>query len=407
MGGFVGNLTGGGSSPDSIKGTAGNPVSGATGPVNKLMSPFGLGGEQGSYYSPEDWRAMGYSDPRGSATFEQLTADAKKGPSDLKGLGGVLSGYGDGSMSYGDAMAGLGKQGYTPDEMRQATNQMATNPFTGSKMATQQVQDNAILGQMFGQGGQLSKATQQADELNNRGFSLKPEDYEAYGQGSGNIARMFGGREQGIASSLANRGFGGANSGMAGAQFSGLQGNKDEQLANLQTGISQQRMQMNQQRLNDVRSYATNLSQQAAGNIQNQYARNMSGVENNQKDAQAQLDDKRRVQNALLGVEQNYSNMVNSGNTQRWAANEQARQASAANQQGREGQTLFGAIGHGLYADMSGGGVNAMGAYMGGGSSGGGKQQSKGEELGSGSGSSGNSGGGGGGVSKGGMALMA
>lgn len=127
------------------------------------------------------------------------------------------------------------------------------------------VQNNPILSQLFGAGGQMEQTNKQVTDLANRGYSLQPEDYEAYGQASGNIARMFGGQEQGLAQDMANRGL--SNSGVAGANFSGLFGNKQEQLAGLQTQIAQNRMQMNTQRLGQMQNFLTNLGAQAQSGI--------------------------------------------------------------------------------------------------------------------------------------------
>lgn len=129
----------------------------------------------------------------------------------------------------------------------------------------QAVQGNPILSQLFGPGGQMDATGKQITDLSNRGYSLQPEDNEAYGQASGNIARMFGGQEQDLAQNLANRGI--SNSGVAGAQFTGLFGNKAEQLAGLQTNIAQKRMQMNQQRLAEMHNFMSSLGQQAGNAI--------------------------------------------------------------------------------------------------------------------------------------------
>lgn len=131
--------------------------------------------------------------------------------------------------------------------------------------ATKVLSGNIIQGGLFGPGGQLQQASQEATDLSGKGYSLQPEDYEAYGQGSGNIARMFGGQEQGIAEDMASRGL--SNSGVAGKQFSNMYGNKQEQLAGLQTNIAQKRMEMNQKRLSDTRNYVTSLGGQAQNAI--------------------------------------------------------------------------------------------------------------------------------------------
>lgn len=127
------------------------------------------------------------------------------------------------------------------------------------------VQNNPLQSMLFGQGGQMEQTNQRVNDLASKGYSLQPEDYEAYGQASGNIARMFGGQEQGLAQDMANRGL--SNSGVAGAQFSGMYGNKQEQLAGLQTQIAQNRMQMNQQRLGQMQNFLGQLGNQAQQGI--------------------------------------------------------------------------------------------------------------------------------------------
>lgn len=156
---------------------------------------------------------------------------------------------------------------------------IADNP----QFAGQSVQGDPILGQLFGKGGTMDQSVGQEHDLATRGYSLQPEDYEAYGQGSGNIARMFGAQEQGLAQDLASRGL--SNSGVAGQQFSGMYGNKQEQLAGLQTNIAQKRMEMNQSRLRDMQQFVSSLGGQAQSAEQGAFGRAMDANKNNYNQA--------------------------------------------------------------------------------------------------------------------------
>lgn len=160
---------------------------------------------------------------------------------------------------------------------------IADNP----QFAGQSVQGDPILGQLFGKGGTLDQSVGQEKDLANRGYSLQPEDYEAYGQASGNIARMFGGQEQGLAQDLASRGI--SNSGAAGAAFSNMYGNKQEQLGGLQTQIAQNRMQMNQSRLKDMQNFVSTLGGQAQGAEQGAFGRAMQANQNSYNQASGVL----------------------------------------------------------------------------------------------------------------------
>lgn len=152
-----------------------------------------------------------------------------------------------------------------------------TEGVRGTEIATEQVQKNPILGQLFGKDGAMSRANLEEQRLASQGFQLTPEDREAYGQASGDIARMFGQQEQDAAKALARRGLGSAGSGAAGAMFSGLAGNRNEMLAKAQMDIANQRMQNTMQRLGQTRTFLQNLGQQAGGAIQDQFGRQFVG----------------------------------------------------------------------------------------------------------------------------------
>jgi hypothetical protein len=152
-----------------------------------------------------------------------------------------------------------------------------TEGVRGTEIATEQVQKNPILGQLFGKDGTMSRTASEEQRLASQGFQLTPEDREAYGQASGDIARMFGQQEQDASKALARRGLGAGGSGAAGAMFSGLSGNKNEMLAKTQMDIANQRMQNTMQRLGQTRSFLQNLGQQAGGAIQDQFGRQNMG----------------------------------------------------------------------------------------------------------------------------------
>lgn len=187
-----------------------------------------------------------------------------------------LSDYGQGNVSLANAIGSYAD----PGQQQQAQNMLALGPQSSLRYATDQIQSNPLMAQTFGPQGTLSRTTQEEQDLSQRGYSLKPEDYEAYGQASGNIARMFGGAQQGLAQSLSDRGMG--TSGIGNQAFMSNQGSQLEQLGQLQSHIAQQRMNMNMQRLGQTRQFLGQLTGQAQGAVQNQFGREMSGVQNQQ-----------------------------------------------------------------------------------------------------------------------------
>lgn len=188
----------------------------------------------------------------------------------------ALNNYATGKGSSSDA---LNTAGLSPDERTEMGNALATGATTGSKYATEQVQNNGILGGLFGQNGQLNKAESKLDDLNNQGFELKPEDMTLYGQTSGNIARMFGQQGNQMSQDLASRGLAAAPSGSAGAMFSSLAGNQAEMLAQAQQQIMQQRFQNTQNQIQQQQNFVSQLGQQGANAINQQYGRALAGAQ--------------------------------------------------------------------------------------------------------------------------------
>lgn len=179
------------------------------------------------------------------------------------------------------------------------------NPDSSTAYATDQVQSNPLFAGMFGQQGYAGKLMNEQDNLSNTGYSLTPQDHEAYGQASDNAARMFGQQGNQVASQLASHGLAAGGSGGAAVAYSGLAGNQNEQLAQAQRSIANDRMSMNLQRLNSVRGAITNTQQQAQNALNSQESQNQRGVDNYNN-----------TQNMALGAEEGAQNQFNNQFTQ-------------------------------------------------------------------------------------------
>lgn len=190
----------------------------------------------------------------------------------------LLQGYSQGANDSNGTLQQ--SQSLSPEQQQGFMNALATGATTGSKYATDQVQNNGILGGLFGKDGQLNQAESKLTDLNNQGFELKPEDMTLYGQTSGNIARMFGQQGNQMSQDLASRGLASAPSGAAGAMFSGLAGNQNEMLANAQQQIMQQRFQNTQNQIAQQQNFVSQMGQQGANAINQQYGRQLSGAQN-------------------------------------------------------------------------------------------------------------------------------
>lgn len=281
---------------------------------NPLSKALGISGEQGEYAKAQN----------DNPALAALNARSMVGG--MHGASGELAQYGMGDKSLRDTLA-FGTEGPFKGAQQEAfLDNLATDPMSGSRFATEQVMNNPMLSQLYGKGGALERYGKEEQELASRGFSLKPEDHEAYGQASGNIARMFGSQEQSLAQSLANRGLAASPSGAAGVEYTGLAGNKMEQLQSAQRQIADARMKMNLERLNSTRAALQNMGNSGQAAIQDQYGRQLAGVQ--RKD-------------------QNYQNAAALQMQQNAAAN-QANMAEMQDKRGAKGMTLGQAFGQGL-----------------------------------------------------------
>lgn len=204
----------------------------------------------------------------------------------------------------------------TPEQKQQKQYQdYMANYDKNMGEATKGVQEGAMTKGLFGEGGLQSQLGTEGSDLASRGYSLTQGDREAYGQTAGDVSRMFGQQDQAATAQLARRGLGAGASGAAGAQFSGIQGNKNEMLAQAQTSIAQKRMADTNQRLQQNRVMQSQLAGQGVGMAKSNFA------------------DKGSALGAAAGVEGNINN--------------QARQ-TLADQQAAVKPGLFSTIGQGL-----------------------------------------------------------
>jgi hypothetical protein len=169
---------------------------------------------------------------------------------------------------------------------RSREHELYMDPSTGTLAATDQVQNNPLFKSMLGKGGLNDRLDTEEQDLAKRGFSMQPEDYEAYGQASGDTARLYGQEENSLAQALASRGLSAGASGAAGVGFSGLQGNKTERLASAQRKIADDRMKTNMERLNNTRNAMMQGNKLAQSAVDDQFQRNVTGVNNYQNTLQ-------------------------------------------------------------------------------------------------------------------------
>lgn len=193
----------------------------------------------------------------------------------------LLQRYSTGQISLNDAL----QQANNVSNASRAAGEDPINYGTalqdaiaGSAAASQQYAQQTALNNptnagLFGDGGLQSQAEnnykQGTSNLTNdrqallgrdQSYGLTPEDLAAYGQASGNIARQFGQQGNNLAAMLSQNGLA-SSAGPSAALFSGLAGNQNEQLAQSQLQIAQNRINTAQQ-LAQARTNA-DLSQQA------------------------------------------------------------------------------------------------------------------------------------------------
>lgn len=232
-----------------------------------LRDIFGIGA-QGEYYQPG---ALPDAQPVDFGRMDELERQSQ---SDLSELGRA-------DLAQQGAAYGLGQGGTGEDLLRGRSalgiQEAETGGLSGSRLAAEAVRSNPLLAGAYGQGGLMEQVLAEQKRLAEQGPRLGEKEYTAYGQAAGDIARRSGQQEQSLAQALARRGLG--TSGAAGAGFSGLMGNKFEQLGQLQTNIAQKAQEEQFARLKSARDMAAQLSGQAGSELQSQFGRQLAGRE--------------------------------------------------------------------------------------------------------------------------------
>lgn len=282
---------------------------------------------------------------RSAMEGEQST---RAGVAGRSGIANALRQLGSGQMSLEDFMA-KGEDGAVQDQLRQLG---LTDAMSGRRLAGEAVRGDPTSNLLFGEQGLAQDLSAEGKRLAETGGRMTASDEEAFGQASDRIARLAAQQEQGLAQQLAGRGFGRGASGVAGAAFSGLQGNKFEQLARAQQQIASDRKEKQLQQLQENRRMQAQLGQQYGQELGAQFGRAQSARQMGQQERQTQAQSD--MQNRAMQQQQ---------------LNEQFAQKQQTARKGffrNMGDALTSGMSEGL-AFMSGGGIDDVaGAFAGG-----------------------------------------
>jgi len=254
----------------------------------------------------------------------------------------ALQRYGAGEVDLQEALASAGQDGNTQTQLGRM---LATDPQAAARFAEQQILGSGAGEQLYGDQGLMQRLAQEEGDLaDQQAFRMGEQDYTAFGQAAGDIARRSGQQEAQLANMLAQRGL--SQSGAAGAAFSGLAGNRFEQLARSQTDIAQRRVDSARDRLAQNRRMQQQLGGQFGQELGRGRAQNLQGSQFGlgQQQQQAQSD---------------YTNR---------AAQQQQQNIQMAQQQASRKKGIFEQFGEGIggMAQQAGGlaGNAAMGAAI-------------------------------------------
>lgn len=187
----------------------------------------------------------------------------------LKKLFGGTEGQSAGNPFQGmDEKSRQALEGFYGRDAQQSSREYEADPVLGALHRQYASQIGKVGGLTDEASADLAKSRAEEADLSARGYSLKPEDYEAYGQAAGDITRQFGKAEGSLAQALANRGM--TQSGSANRAFMTSAGNKMEQLAGMQRKIADDRMKTNMQRLGKTRDFMNSLYSQRSGLLRQQ-----------------------------------------------------------------------------------------------------------------------------------------
>jgi hypothetical protein len=326
---------------------AGNAVTNNSGYNNLTNAPATLSDPRmqdilSSYGSGKTSLADALSAAQGGQDYKALQAQAQKAYNDMWTKRNQMVVGPDGkthsAMSTDDFNRANEAYQHTADAANKAEqdsrggqdrmNAIFTNPLTGTKAATDQVMSNELYKPYidYGKGliGQNDKVTGNLDSDRNslmgrdESYGLTDNDLKAYGQASDSIGRQYASSDQSLAQMLADRGLSQAPSGAAMQAFSGQLGNKNEQLAQMQQQIANSRIQtakgLAEDRMNSdlAQQKTVQGSIQGMGNlagqaVNDQFSRNMSGVQQygqQNKDSLTAAQMAQQQQNEMFGQQQ-------------------------------------------------------------------------------------------------------
>ena len=238
--------------------------------MGAIGSALGFG-NVGDYYK---------SSPLYGQRQQQFDEAARTGEKEMaamrdQSMAQALQGYTTGGTSLSEALNQISQhpQGYARQQ------EFATSPLAAGRFAQEQVGMGPLTGRLFGaDNSALSRALSEEQQYARPEASrLGTNEYTQYGQLAGQATRLAGQQEQALAQSLAKRGLSSAPSGAAGAAFSGLAGNKYEQLANIQQNIARQKFDDTMNRLQSARNLMTTLSGQQQNAINAQLQSQFTG----------------------------------------------------------------------------------------------------------------------------------
>jgi len=276
--------------------------------MGQVASPIGdflgLGARDAQYFNPDNRLAVKMMEENMAGNSEPLEQSRRD----------YLSGTGD----YAPGAKGIGGSSLTEREA------LAQDPLAGSRMAANETVNNPLLRGLYGNNSLSDRLQNEEKDLSTNGFKLNDQDRTAYGQASGDISRMYGQQENDLMSQLQSRGLASAGSGAAGAAFSGLAGNKYEQLAKMQTDLADKRYAANTARLNSTRQQIGQLGALGQQAQQAQYGRQMTGI----------------------GARRDY---LNQGNNAMTGAN-QMNQAALQDKRNNKPQNIGDALGQGMFS---------------------------------------------------------
>jgi hypothetical protein len=223
---------------------------------------------------------------RYAADLAQRQPEGFQADGDGAGISQVLGGGRSEQDYLNDAYGAYDASHSKPQEMDENAfmNLLSTDPASAQTYIQDRLMNDEMTKGLFGKGGLQDQS--QADYSKQSNIAqgkekLGEDDMGLYGQLSGNIARQFGSQEQGLAQALADRGLASAPSGVAAQQFSGLYGNKMEQLAQAQRAVAQQRVDNAMQNAQRLGNMSMQLGQLGQGAMSNMYNRNLAGRQQN------------------------------------------------------------------------------------------------------------------------------